>query len=248
MCEEGFGGATEDMPIPSLIGAVVALATRRWSPLLWAVVADVVIVTLLVRAFKWFFRGVHIDPQQVEKHLAFYSPSADQDEVRDAPHWRAGFVRGLTTFGAAGEEKGAAARLQDRGAQLLQLCHADLPQDLEPALQHGHRWVALLSFCSILTCRWQVFPTEDRSHWMNYPQAQSVYQCFLALKLGMREFEEAGDVYGDFGCGVGGPTRMIAQFSGAKIVAVNINKMHLEYLAKYNEEVRQQQLFPFCLV
>ncbi len=73
---------------------------------------------------------------------------------------------------------------------------------------------------------------------MNYPQAQSVYQCFLALKLGMREFEEAGDVYGDFGCGIGGPTRMIAQFSGAKIVAVNINKMHLEYLARYNDEVR----------
>jgi SAM-dependent methyltransferase len=72
---------------------------------------------------------------------------------------------------------------------------------------------------------------------MNYPQAQSVYQCYLALKLGMREFEEAGDIYGDFGCGTGGPTRMIAQFSGAKIVAVNINKMHLELLAKYNQEV-----------
>jgi hypothetical protein len=72
---------------------------------------------------------------------------------------------------------------------------------------------------------------------MNYPQAQSVYQCFLALKLGMREFEKAGDVYGDFGCGTGGPTRMIAQFSGAKIVAVNINKMHLEQLAMYNQEV-----------
>ncbi len=95
-----------------------------------------------------------------------------------------------------------------------------------------------------------IFPTEDRRGWMNYPQAQSVYQCYLALQLGMREHEEAGDVYGDFGCGTGGPTRMIAQFSGAKILAVNINKMHLEMLAKFNEQVTKKNIckFVFCNV
>ncbi len=71
------------MPIPTLIGACVALFARSWAPLLWALVADVVIVYTLVRAFKWFFRGVQLDPQQVERHLAFYAPSADEDEVSE---------------------------------------------------------------------------------------------------------------------------------------------------------------------
>jgi ubiquinone/menaquinone biosynthesis C-methylase UbiE len=77
-----------------------------------------------------------------------------------------------------------------------------------------------------------LFPTEDRLRWMNYPQAQSVYQCFLAHSLRMKET----GTYGDFGCGIGGPTRCIAQFSGAKIKAVNINPGHLRLMRRYNEE------------
>lgn len=51
---------------------------------------------------------------------------------------------------------------------------------------------------------------------MNYPQAQSVYQAYLALSLGLGPNAEEA-VIGDFGCGIGGPTRLIAQFTGARI-------------------------------
>lgn len=67
---------------------------------------------------------------------------------------------------------------------------------------------------------------------MNYPQAQSVYQCYLALSLQANE----NSVIGDFGCGTGGPTRCIAQFTGAKIKAVNINPNHLRQMKILNDE------------
>lgn len=76
------------------------------------------------------------------------------------------------------------------------------------------------------------FPTEYGSGWQNYPQAQSVYQCFLGLQLKADEHS----VIGDFGCGTGGPTRCIAQFTGAKIKAVNINPNHLRQMKQWNEE------------
>lgn len=65
---------------------------------------------------------------------------------------------------------------------------------------------------------------------MSYPQAQSVYQCYLALSLQATE----QSVIGDFGCGIGGPTRCIAQFTGARIKAVNINPMHLATMKELN--------------
>ena len=81
------------------------------------------------------------------------------------------------------------------------------------------------------------FPIEpsadkDEMRLMNYPQCQSVYQCYLALALGANE----NTVIGDFGCGTGGPTRCIAQFSGSKIKAVNINEGHLATMKRWNEK------------
>lgn len=69
---------------------------------------------------------------------------------------------------------------------------------------------------------------------MSYPQCQSVYQCYLGHSLRVDE----NSVIGDFGCGTGGPTRCIAQFTGAKIKAVNINKMHLAQMDQFNRECR----------
>lgn len=76
------------------------------------------------------------------------------------------------------------------------------------------------------------FPTESGTGWMSYPQCQSVYQCYLAQALKADE----NSVIGDFGCGTGGPTRCIAQFTGAKIKAVNINEGHLKQMKKWNED------------
>lgn len=87
------------------------------------------------------------------------------------------------------------------------------------------------------------FPTEDRKRWQNYPQAQSVYQCYLGLALKADE----NSVLGDFGCGTGGPTRCIAQFTGAKIKAVNINRMHLRQLEQFNREANiAHRIEPVC--
>lgn len=59
-----------------------------------------------------------------------------------------------------------------------------------------------------------------------------MYQCYLGMSLQANE----NSVIGDFGCGTGGPTRCIAQFTGAKIKAVNISEYHLKVMQKWNEE------------
>jgi sterol 24-C-methyltransferase len=76
-----------------------------------------------------------------------------------------------------------------------------------------------------------VFPVEG-GKWQSYRACQQMYQCYLALSLGANE----NMTLGDFGCGTGGPTRCITQFSGARIKAVNINKKHLAQMKKWNEE------------
>ncbi len=76
-----------------------------------------------------------------------------------------------------------------------------------------------------------LFPTED-GKWQSYAACQQMYQCYLALSLGANETMTIGD----FGCGTGGPTRTIAQFTGARIKAVNINEGHLAQMKKWNEQ------------
>jgi hypothetical protein len=131
------------MPLPTVVGALVALGTWSWAPLLWAAIADVAIVSLLVWSFKRFFRGVQLDPQQVEKHLAFYAPTEQQDQVsqREVAEESSFFLRRHLS---PGEESGTAEGVQDGGSQLLQLCDAAVSQDMESPLQHGHRCVLVL--------------------------------------------------------------------------------------------------------
>ncbi len=75
------------------------------------------------------------------------------------------------------------------------------------------------------------FPIENRK-WQTYHECQQMYQCYLGLALGANETMTIGD----FGCGTGGPTRTIAQFTGARIKAVNINDKHLAQMKRWNEE------------
>lgn len=76
-----------------------------------------------------------------------------------------------------------------------------------------------------------LFPIENKK-WQSYAACQQMYQTYLALSLGANE----SMTIGDFGCGTGGPTRTIAQFTGARIKAVNINERHLEQMKKWNQE------------
>lgn len=58
------------------------------------------------------------------------------------------------------------------------------------------------------------------------------HEHYLALRLGLAPGQRVLDV----GCGVGGPMRAIARFSGASIDGVNNNDYQLTKLARYNEE------------
>ncbi|MBK8592432.1 MAG: methyltransferase domain-containing protein [Sandaracinaceae bacterium] len=64
------------------------------------------------------------------------------------------------------------------------------------------------------------------------------HEHYLALRLGLR----AGQTALDVGCGVGGPMRAIARFSGANVDGVNNNNYQLEKLARYNAEARLDHL------
>ena len=58
------------------------------------------------------------------------------------------------------------------------------------------------------------------------------HEHYLAHMLGLRP----GMVVADLGCGVGGPLREIARFSGARIVGVNTNAYQLERARKLTRE------------
>lgn len=58
------------------------------------------------------------------------------------------------------------------------------------------------------------------------------HEHYLALRLGLGPGSKVLDV----GCGVGGPMREIARFSGASIEGVNNNDYQLAKLARYNDE------------
>lgn len=63
------------------------------------------------------------------------------------------------------------------------------------------------------------------------------HEHYLALRLGLGKGQTAVDV----GCGVGGPMRAIARFSGASVDGVNNNAYQLEKLARYNQEAGLDQ-------
>lgn len=60
------------------------------------------------------------------------------------------------------------------------------------------------------------------------------HEHYLALRLGLA----AGQTALDVGCGVGGPMRAIARFSGASVDGINNNDYQLEKLGRYNAEAR----------
>jgi sterol 24-C-methyltransferase len=64
------------------------------------------------------------------------------------------------------------------------------------------------------------------------------HQHYVALRLGLT----AGQRVLDVGCGVGGPMREIARFSGARITGVNINGYQVRKANDYNKSARLSDL------
>jgi sterol 24-C-methyltransferase len=67
------------------------------------------------------------------------------------------------------------------------------------------------------------------------------HEMYLALALGLRSGMKVLDV----GCGVGGPMRTIARFSGSNIVGINNNEYQIERGTKQNRDARLDQLCEF---
>lgn len=62
-----------------------------------------------------------------------------------------------------------------------------------------------------------------------FKQAIARHEHYLALQMGMRE----GMTVLDVGCGVGGPAREIAKFTGAKIIGLNNNDYQIARATQY---------------
>jgi len=60
------------------------------------------------------------------------------------------------------------------------------------------------------------------------------HQHYLALRLGLNADMTALDV----GCGVGGPMRELARFTGARVIGINSNAYQLKKARRYNREAR----------
>ncbi len=76
-----------------------------------------------------------------------------------------------------------------------------------------------------------LFPVEN-GKWQTYAACQQMYQSYLGLSLGANEHMTIAD----FGCGTVGPTRCVAQFTGAQIKAVNLNEKQLAQMKQWNQE------------
>jgi sterol 24-C-methyltransferase len=65
----------------------------------------------------------------------------------------------------------------------------------------------------------------------SWKESMRRHELYLALRLGLR----AGHAVLDAGCGVGGPARTIARFSGAAVTGVNINALQVELAGEFNK-------------
>lgn len=73
----------------------------------------------------------------------------------------------------------------------------------------------------------------------SFPASLARHEHFLALRLGLKP----GDRVMDAGCGVGGPMRAIARFSGATVVGVNNNDYQIK---RSNMLIKRKQLTHLC--
>jgi len=76
------------------------------------------------------------------------------------------------------------------------------------------------------------FHFATRHKWESFESSIARHEMWLSHKLGLKEGMRVLDV----GCGVGGPMRTIARFSGAHIVGLNNNEYQIERGKRLNEQ------------
>ena len=74
-----------------------------------------------------------------------------------------------------------------------------------------------------------------------YKQAIARHEHYLALKLGLQR----GMIALDTGCGVGGPAREIAAFSGAKVIGLNNNAYQVKRAVQFTADQGLSHLVSF---
>jgi sterol 24-C-methyltransferase len=87
----------------------------------------------------------------------------------------------------------------------------------------------------------QSFHFAPRHKGESFEASLARHEFFLAHKLGLKP----GMTVLDVGCGVGGPMRAIARFSGATVVGVNNNDYQIKRGSKQNEETGLASLCSF---
>jgi len=83
------------------------------------------------------------------------------------------------------------------------------------------------------------FHFAPRHKWETFAASIARSEMYIAHKLNL----QPGQVAVDLGCGVGGPGRCVARFSGAQVVGVNNNEYQLSRARKHTAE---QGLNPLC--
>jgi len=84
----------------------------------------------------------------------------------------------------------------------------------------------------------QSFHFATRAKSESFGESLARAEHYLALRLGL----EPGMTVLDVGCGVGGPMRSIARFSGATVEGVNNNDYQLEKVRSHNQDAGLSQL------
>jgi sterol 24-C-methyltransferase len=87
----------------------------------------------------------------------------------------------------------------------------------------------------------QSFHFAPRFRGESFAASLARHEHYLALKLGLKP----GMTVLDIGCGVGGPMRAIARFSGATVVGINNNAYQIERGRKQNIETNLAHLCSF---
>ena len=87
----------------------------------------------------------------------------------------------------------------------------------------------------------QSFHFAPRFKGESFQASLARHEHYLALRLGLKP----GMTVLDIGCGVGGPMRAIARFSGASIIGINNNAYQIERGRKQNIETRLAHLCSF---
>lgn len=82
------------------------------------------------------------------------------------------------------------------------------------------------------------FHFAPRHRLETFNQSIARYELYIALRLGLKPGMKALDV----GCGVGGPMREIARFSGAHVTGLNINDYQIERAKIHNKRDGMENL------